>query len=272
MKALLAIIIMTAVLLLAGCAGNDTGAPSTVYPLATAPSSGQPPVVPAVNNTGQPGTGSAQMANPASVNCINKGGKLYIVKDASGGEIGMCDFGNGTVCEEWAFMRGSCPAKNTANNANAPAGNGSANANNSPGGQNRTPANANNGTAAPNETAPAANATAPANNSAGANATVAAQPPTVRPVQEIQMYSRKYAYNPDAITVKKGTHVILRLTSIDVSHSLLLPAFGVNTTISPLQTTIVAFDADQAGTFTYRCATMCDGGEGQMMGTLTVTR
>ena len=51
-------------------------------------------------------TPSAGMANPASVACVNAGGKLEIRKDASGGEYGMCTFANGTSCEEWALFRG----------------------------------------------------------------------------------------------------------------------------------------------------------------------
>jgi putative hemolysin/predicted secreted protein len=49
---------------------------------------------------------SAGMANPASVACVNAGGKLEIKKDASGGEYGMCTFVNGTSCEEWGLFRG----------------------------------------------------------------------------------------------------------------------------------------------------------------------
>ena len=46
------------------------------------------------------------MANPASVACVNAGGRLEIKKDATGGEYGMCTFANGTSCEEWALFRG----------------------------------------------------------------------------------------------------------------------------------------------------------------------
>ena len=47
------------------------------------------------------------MANPASVNCINKGGKLSII-DKPEGQVGMCTLSSGTVCEEWAYFRGEC--------------------------------------------------------------------------------------------------------------------------------------------------------------------
>jgi putative hemolysin len=51
---------------------------------------------------------AVQIANPASTNCVEKGGKLEIVTDASGGQYGVCGFDDGSYCEEWAFMRGEC--------------------------------------------------------------------------------------------------------------------------------------------------------------------
>lgn len=44
------------------------------------------------------------MANPASVHCIQRGGKLEIVK-GPGGERGMCHLPDGTVVEEWELFR-----------------------------------------------------------------------------------------------------------------------------------------------------------------------
>jgi uncharacterized protein len=48
-------------------------------------------------------------ANPASVNCIQRGGTLQIV-EVSGGQAGICRLPNGTQCDEWALLRGECPA------------------------------------------------------------------------------------------------------------------------------------------------------------------
>ncbi|MEI8364367.1 MAG: DUF333 domain-containing protein [archaeon] len=50
---------------------------------------------------------TTQIANPASTYCINNGGTLSII-DTSAGQIGICNFANGTACEEWAFMRELC--------------------------------------------------------------------------------------------------------------------------------------------------------------------
>ncbi|MDY0391067.1 MAG: DUF333 domain-containing protein [Desulfobulbus oligotrophicus] len=50
----------------------------------------------------------AAIANPASEHCVQKGGKLEIVKDASG-EKGMCHLPDGSVVEEWELFRRDTP-------------------------------------------------------------------------------------------------------------------------------------------------------------------
>lgn len=54
--------------------------------------------------------GKTAIANPASVNCIDKGGALSIQKRGDGGEYGICIFADNRQCEEWALFRGECPA------------------------------------------------------------------------------------------------------------------------------------------------------------------
>ena len=49
---------------------------------------------------------TAGLPNPASVYCGQVGGTLEIVKNPDGSEYGMCNFPNGTSCEEWALFRG----------------------------------------------------------------------------------------------------------------------------------------------------------------------
>ncbi len=48
------------------------------------------------------------IANPASVNCENQGGKLETRENIMGGQYGVCMFENGKECEEWALLRGEC--------------------------------------------------------------------------------------------------------------------------------------------------------------------
>lgn len=51
---------------------------------------------------------NANMANPASVNCEQKGGTLEIKTAEDGSQSGVCKFSDGSQCDEWAFYRGEC--------------------------------------------------------------------------------------------------------------------------------------------------------------------
>jgi len=51
----------------------------------------------------------SNLANPASTNCVNKGGQPQIMKRGDGGEYGVCVFDDNRQCEEWAMLRGDCP-------------------------------------------------------------------------------------------------------------------------------------------------------------------
>jgi putative hemolysin len=50
-----------------------------------------------------------QLANPASVNCTQKGGTLRIERRPDDGQYGVCVFVDNYQCEEWALFRGECP-------------------------------------------------------------------------------------------------------------------------------------------------------------------
>jgi len=49
----------------------------------------------------------AAIANPASKNCLDKGGKLEM-REETAGTIGICKFSDGTECEEWKLYRNEC--------------------------------------------------------------------------------------------------------------------------------------------------------------------
>jgi putative hemolysin len=51
----------------------------------------------------------AQLANPASQNCVKQGGTLTIERRPDGGQYGICVFTDNYQCEEWALFRGDCP-------------------------------------------------------------------------------------------------------------------------------------------------------------------
>ena len=49
------------------------------------------------------------LANPASENCVAKGGQSRIETAGSGAQYGVCLFEDNRQCEEWALLRGACP-------------------------------------------------------------------------------------------------------------------------------------------------------------------
>lgn len=50
----------------------------------------------------------AEIANPASANCVKVGGTLEMRNNPKG-QYGVCLFEDNRQCEEWALMRGQCP-------------------------------------------------------------------------------------------------------------------------------------------------------------------
>lgn len=51
----------------------------------------------------------SQLANPASVHCIEQGGTLRMERRPDGAQFGVCVFVDDYQCEEWALFRGECP-------------------------------------------------------------------------------------------------------------------------------------------------------------------
>ena len=52
---------------------------------------------------------NTQLPNPAGKYCVEKGGKVITKKLGNGAEYGVCDFGDGRYCEEWALFNDDCP-------------------------------------------------------------------------------------------------------------------------------------------------------------------
>ena len=47
------------------------------------------------------------IANPASKNCLDLGGNLFIVSGEEG-QYGLCVFNGKGICEEWSLFKGEC--------------------------------------------------------------------------------------------------------------------------------------------------------------------
>ena len=89
-------------------------------------------------------------------------------------------------------------------------------------------------------------------------------------VREIQMTAKKYEFNPNLITVKKGERVKLIITALDRDHGFKLEAFGINQKLKKGDATTIEFTADKVGTFPFQCSEFCGFGHGRMKGKLVV--
>jgi len=91
-------------LLMSGCSPASSTQPepsaSGAQPTQTQPVAASQTPAPANTNT--------NLANPASVNCVQKVNRLEIRTAADGSQVGICIFPDGSQCEEWAFLRGEC--------------------------------------------------------------------------------------------------------------------------------------------------------------------
>lgn len=103
-KVLVGIVVVVLVVGLVAFLGkNEEGAEIETVPVEETE---QGVVTPSGEGSAEEGAG---IANPASTNCVDKGGTLDIRTAEDGGQTGYCVFDDGTECEEWAFFRGECP-------------------------------------------------------------------------------------------------------------------------------------------------------------------
>lgn len=51
---------------------------------------------------------TTQIANPASKYCLEHGGLSAIKSSNNGTQQGICQFPNGSECDEWEYFRGQC--------------------------------------------------------------------------------------------------------------------------------------------------------------------
>jgi cytochrome c oxidase subunit 2 len=92
------------------------------------------------------------------------------------------------------------------------------------------------------------------------------------PTERIEINAKRFSYQPNEITVKKGQPVTLVFHSEDVSHGFASDDFHVKADIPKRSTVQVTFTPEEVGDFTGKCAHFCGAGHGQMQLTIHVTR
>ena len=105
---------------------------------------------------------------------------------------------------------------------------------------------------------------------AGCTTNAQTAPATTGKTVEVSITAKQFAFEPAVVSVHKGDHVRLLVSSPDVMHGISIPALKVNARIPPGETTPVEFDATAAGFFEFRCSVFCGDGHSHMMGAVEV--
>lgn len=88
--------------------------------------------------------------------------------------------------------------------------------------------------------------------------------------QRIEVVSKRFAFEPGEITVKKGQPVVLILKSTDVAHGLRFRELNLDVKVAKGGTAELQFTPDKTGTFVGHCSVFCGSGHGGMTLTLHV--
>ena len=89
--------------------------------------------------------------------------------------------------------------------------------------------------------------------------------------KHITIASKRFAYDPGEITLKKGEPVVLVFITSDVAHGIHFKELNIDAKISKGKPTEVPFTPLQAGDFTGHCSVFCGSGHGSMTLTIHVT-
>jgi cytochrome c oxidase subunit II len=83
--------------------------------------------------------------------------------------------------------------------------------------------------------------------------------------RRIEITAKRFTYEPDVITLKKGEPVILVMRSSDVTHGLKVDGLNIYSgDIKKDKDTEVQFTPQQTGHFVGQCAHFCGRGHGEM--------
>jgi nitrous-oxide reductase len=87
---------------------------------------------------------------------------------------------------------------------------------------------------------------------------------------EIKMTAVRSHFVPERVNIRKGDNVTWHITNIesakDATHGFALPAYDVNLSLEPGESTTLEFVADQSGVFTYYCSEFCSALHLEMVG------
>jgi cytochrome c oxidase subunit II len=83
--------------------------------------------------------------------------------------------------------------------------------------------------------------------------------------QRIEVISKRFTYEPDVITLKRGQPVVLVMRSSDVTHGLKVEELNIKSDeIKKDKDTEIEFTPEEVGHYEGQCAHFCGIGHGSM--------
>lgn len=86
----------------------------------------------------------------------------------------------------------------------------------------------------------------------------------------IEITAKRFAFEPNNISLKKGEKVTLRLHSQDVTHGFFMRALKIDEVVEPGQTKDIVVNPEKTGAFTAICDHFCGVNHGSMNMTISV--
>jgi len=91
------------------------------------------------------------------------------------------------------------------------------------------------------------------------------------PSQTLHITAKKYSFQPAAIHVKRGSQVVLEISTLDVQHGFQVHGLGISESLQKGRPTLVSFTApDKAGEYELQCNIICGPGHEHMEGKIIV--
>jgi cytochrome c oxidase subunit 2 len=87
----------------------------------------------------------------------------------------------------------------------------------------------------------------------------------------IRIEAKKFSYNPDTITLKRGRPATLELVSLDRKHGFTVPDLGIRADVLPDKPVRITLTPQNSGTFPFHCDLFCGSGHEGMNGKIVVT-
>lgn len=87
---------------------------------------------------------------------------------------------------------------------------------------------------------------------------------------EIWMTAVRSHFTPEHVEVRAGDHVIWHITNVesakDATHGFAMPAYNINLSLEPGESTTLEFDVEREGVYTFYCSEFCSALHLEMVG------